>query len=237
MLIELLGVLEDGSPPAPTLPHDTRKPLELVAGQVVTFRLHAVTRAGAPVVLAAGHELVATARESTVRPSRRYWSVTFAADPDRDRGWYYATLPAAPPQFLGGLYGVWDLWYKRPGADDALIKPSQLYIAPGAIDAVAPAPAAVLDQPAGQNGAERSFPWTATVTGTTQAVTIPGSGMRDLSFVVAAFNLRDAAPGDGAHPDARFPGAGRTLTTFTVVTDAPIRAGSSFDVVLRDSVT
>ena len=80
-----------------------------------------------------------------------------------------------------------------------------------------------------------SFPWTATVTTTTQTVSIPGLGMRDATYVIAGFHLRNAAPGDGPHPDATFPIAGRTTTTFTVVTDAPIRAGAVYDVALRDS--
>jgi hypothetical protein len=85
-----------------------------------------------------------------------------------------------------------------------------------------------------QSTRERSFSWTALVTSVTQTITIPDTGMRDNTYVVAGFVLRDPAPGDGAHPDIRFPTAGRTTTTFTAETDTPIREGSVYDVMLRD---
>ena len=93
-----------------------------------------------------------------------------------------------------------------------------------------PAPAS-----APQDQTERSFWWTATVDGTTQTVAIPGLGMRDATYAVAGFVLRDPAPGDGAHPDAYFPTAGRSTGSFQVVTEDPIRAGSTYDVTLRDT--
>lgn len=92
----------------------------------------------------------------------------------------------------------------------------------------------VIGEAVSQTSLERSFSWTALVTSANQTVTIPDSGMRDITYTIAGFTLRDPAPGDGAHPDARFPTVGRTATTFTVVTDSPIREGSVYDVTLRD---
>jgi len=115
-----------------------------------------------------------------------------------------------------------------------VVKPTKVIVRAvvNGIEASAPVP---IGQAAAQDHTERSFIFTATVTGTTQTVTIPGSGMYDATYSVAAFSLRDPAPGDGAHPDARFPVASRTTTSFTVVTDTDIRAGSTFDVYLRDA--
>jgi hypothetical protein len=105
-----------------------------------------------------------------------------------------------------------------------------------------PSAAAPLPAPAAapQDGTIQSFVWTAGADGTLvsgrfqSTVAIP-QAMRDASYVVGGFNLRDPAAGDDAHPDARFPAAGRTTATFLVTTDAPIRAGSSYDVLLRDA--
>lgn len=86
----------------------------------------------------------------------------------------------------------------------------------------------------------KNFSWTAPSDGVLGAdgyastVALPGSAMPDATYVVAGFELREAAPGDGVHPDARFPTSGRLSNSFTVVTDAPIRAGSVYDVLIRD---
>lgn len=101
---------------------------------------------------------------------------------------------------------------------------------PASTPAPLPAPAS-----AAQDVTHRSFVWTATVDGTVQIVAIPGDGMRDTSYVVSGFVLRDPAASDGAHPDAYFPAAGRGTSSFQVITGDPIRAGSTYDVTLRDA--
>lgn len=234
MVIRLTGIIEDGSPAAEWVPHDPRAAIEIPAGISTTIILRLVTRGGVPVRLAGGESLVLTARESTIRPSVGYFALSAIASTDEGAGVYVFTVPYSATQYLGGKRGVYDVRLLRSGFADEVIPTSALYISGAAAAPGATAPAPTVPASAPQDNTERSFSWTATVTTTTQTVNIPGGGMVDVSFALVSFALRDPAPGDGAHPDARFPTAGRTTTSFTVVTDSPIRAGSVYDVVLRD---
>lgn len=234
MVIKLIGVIEDGAAPAPWLKTDVREAIELRAGRSTTLVLRVVTRGGLPVELAGGESLILTARSSTIRPSRLFFTLAAAAAPDLGREYYRFTIANTDTQYLGGQRGVYDVVLRRAGFDDTVIPTSALYLAASALAAGDPAPAAVIPIAAAQDVTERSFTWTAVATATTQTVAIPGGGMVDASYAIASFALRDPAPGDGAHPDARFPTAGRLAGSFTVEVDAPIRAGSVYDVVLRD---
>lgn len=236
MVIDLIGVLEDGtSPRAPWVPRDTRRALRVSAGESVTVRLRVVRPTGAPVELGVDDDIVLSARSRTARPSRAFVTrVAVAAEGGPDR--YEVSIPAADTQYLGGERGVFDVWLSRASGERFQI----VDVGTFDIDPVANVPTAAPAAPvpgaaATQDGTERSFPWTAPTTATTQTVAIPGTGMRDASYAIAGFHLRDAAPGDGVHPDAHFPVAGRTAVSFQVVTDSPIRAGSVYDVTLRDS--
>ena len=234
MVIKLIGVIEDGTEPAPWLKTDAREAVELHAGRSTTLVLRVVTRCGLPVELAGGESLILTARSSTVRPSRLFFTIAGVAAPDLGREYYRFTIANTATQYLGGERGVYDVVLRRSGFDDTVIPTSALYIGGAALAGRVRAPAATVPAAASQDATERSFTWTATATATTQTVTIPGGGMVDASYAIASFTLRDPAPGDGAHPDARFPTAGRLAGSFTVEVDAPIRAGSVYDVVLRD---
>lgn len=234
MVIKLTGVIEDGTEPAPWLKTDVREAVELRAGRSTTLLVRLVTRSGVPVVLGGGDSLILTARASTIRPSRLFFTVAGVAAEDVGRGYYRFTIANTATQYLGGERGVYDVVLRRSGFDDTAIPTSALYIAASALAAGDPTPAVAVPVAAAQDATERSFTWTAAVTATTQTVAIPGGGMVDASYAIASFALRDPAPGDGAHPDARFPTAGRLAGSFTVEVDAPIRAGSVYDVVLRD---
>lgn len=234
MVIKLTGVIEDGAPPAPWLKTDVRTAIELRAGRSTTLLVRLVTRGGVPVVLGGGESLILTARASTIRPSRSFFTIAGVAAEDVGREYYRFTIANTDTQYLGGSRGVYDIVLRRSGFDDTVIPTSALYIPAGALAAGDPAPAPTVPAAAAQDPTERSFTWTATATATTQTVTIPGGGMVDASYAIASFALRDPAPGDGAHPDARFPTVGRLAGSFTVEVDAPIRAGSVYDVVLRD---
>lgn len=234
MVIQLTGVLEDGSTPAAWVPFDVRAGIEIPAGISTTIRLRLVTRSGMPVRLGGGEQLVMTARESTIRPSRGYFTLAAVAAPLVGPGIYDFTATHTLTQYLGGLHGVYDVRLVRSTSTDAVIPVSAIRF-PGVAAAASGAVVTPTVPPAAaQDTTERSFTWTAVTTATTQTVTIPGGGMVDASYAVVAFVLRDPAPGDGAHPDALFPTAGRLAGSFTVVTDSPIRAGSVYDVVLRD---
>lgn len=140
MVIDLIGVLEDGAKPAAEwVPVDPRHALEVTAGELLTVHLRLVTRAGVAVVLAGGEALALTARESTQRPSRRYFGVAGVAAPARGRGWYTFTVPGLSSRFLGGLAGVWDVWLTRTGGEKyAVVPTSAIRFAGVAVDMAAP---------------------------------------------------------------------------------------------------
>lgn len=242
MVIDLIGVLEDGTVPrAPWVPRDTRRAIRVTAGESVTVRLRAVRPTGAAVELVEDDVIRLSARSRTARPSRALVTrdaVKATGGPDR----YQVTIPAADTVHLGGEHGVLDIWLEHAdGRRSQLVDVCPFDVAaaaavPGVMPA-APAPGSA----APQDGTERSFAWVAPADGVftsgryVSTVAIPGSGMRDATYVIAGFHLRTPTPGDGPHPDAEFPIVDRTVNQFTVTTDAPIRLGSVYDVALRDS--
>lgn len=60
MVIDLLGILEDGSARDPLLPPFTQKQVNIIAASSVTFRISVVRADGTPVVLADDPDLVLT---------------------------------------------------------------------------------------------------------------------------------------------------------------------------------
>lgn len=138
MVIDLIAVLEDGSQPAAEwVPRDPRRALEAPAGEQLVVRVQLVTRAGVPVVLAEGDTLTMTARESTQRPSRKFFHQAAVATTTRGR--YTVTVAGVTTRFLGGLSGVWDLTLARAAAESfAVVPTSAIRFGGRAVDQVAP---------------------------------------------------------------------------------------------------
>ena len=60
MVIDLLGILEDGSPRSPLLPPFAQKQVNIVAASSATFRISVVCADGTPVALAEDPALILT---------------------------------------------------------------------------------------------------------------------------------------------------------------------------------
>lgn len=163
------------------------------------------------------------------------YGITLRAQSGATLGQADVTISSAQVDALApGVY-YYDVAVDFPGPERKyVVKPTKV-IVKGVVNRPSATPPPAAPSAAPQDQTERSFTWTAPATLTTHTIVIPGLGMRDASYAVAGFHLRDPAAGDGAHPDARFPAAGRTATQFQVTTDAPIRAGSVYDIVLRDA--
>lgn len=144
MVIKLLGVLENGGKPDPGIRQDVRQPIALTVGQSTIVKLHVVKRTGPPVVLAPGEVIKLVARESTARPSRKFFEVTITStdtDPLAGPGHYKATIATTATRGLGGLSGVYDVWLDTTGGAsqvvtvEPIIPVSELAIRGSAADA------------------------------------------------------------------------------------------------------
>lgn len=144
MVITLLGVLESGGTPDPAIRQDVRQPIALTAGQTVEVRIRAVRRDGTPIMsLGIGEVIKLVARESTIRPSRKLFEVAITADTERGAGNYKGTITAAMTRTMGGMRGVFEVWYDTTNGSgkvqtvDTLIPVSELVINGSAADAPA----------------------------------------------------------------------------------------------------
>lgn len=86
--------------------------------------------------------------------------------------------------------------------------------------------------PASQSQQTRSFKWTAPATGDVFTVTIPGVGMVDDTYTVAA--MYSNIPAGGSWAGMYAPELARTQTTFELQTTAPILVGTVVDILVRD---
>lgn len=163
MVIQITGVLEDGAPAAQWVPFDARAPIEIPSGITTTIVMRLVTRAGVAVRLASGDQLLLTARESTIRPSRLYFTASAVAVPDLGPGMYRFTIQTDTTKYLGGLNGVYDVRLVRSGYADSVIPTSAIRF-PGVAAAAVPAPAVgpvILDlSPADLGPSVQSIPTT-----------------------------------------------------------------------------
>jgi hypothetical protein len=109
--VELLAVLEDGTPRAANLPVDLRRPLTFYAGTLKRLRVTLSTPTGVPFDFAgeAGAVLVFSVKARAHDARAIFTAESAAAVPTTPRGRMDldVTLPAR--KFPAGAY-VWDLW-------------------------------------------------------------------------------------------------------------------------------
>jgi hypothetical protein len=116
--ITILGVVENGAPRGPRVPHDARVPLQLARGETVVLTVRAVTSDGAPVSLA-GKLVAITAKK---RSDNAVAALRAVVTPNGAVATLTLTATAAPGRY------VFDLW---AGADQ-IVPLSTLTITPAA---------------------------------------------------------------------------------------------------------
>jgi len=130
MNIDLIGVLQDGSPLAPGVPANACKSISLVAGANTTIRLRVLTPAGVPVDLTTGlTSLVMAIRQrllgavATVNKA-----ATLMPADGRERADF--VFGATDLRRLAAGRYVYDVWMQKSLANDLIVPPSELVIVP-----------------------------------------------------------------------------------------------------------
>lgn len=135
MVIDLLGIVEDGSPRDPQLPGFAQKQVNIIAASSVTFRLTVVRADGTPVVLADDEDLVLTLaisqssytsplpnlkKQATLAPLVGINAATFALVPNDTK--------FVPP----GRY-VYAVWMTYDGVRNPIVPVSPFVIGPAGL--------------------------------------------------------------------------------------------------------
>lgn len=140
MDVYLVGIVEDGGPPALDLPQNPRVSVRMVKGQSVTVHITVRRRSGVPVDLTVvdpmndpnNPKLTLTVRKhSNDLPYVVKQNATLS-QPEARAGKTVFTLDPADtkdPSFLPGIY-VYDIWLDRAGTRDAVMPLSPLYLEP-----------------------------------------------------------------------------------------------------------
>lgn len=135
MVVDLLGVIEDGSNPAPGVPSNTRKTLLLTRGANATIRVQIKTRGGVPFippVVDASNKAVLTVKKKIGQESILTLAGVVMTPADGPESGYKFTLGAADyttiePIGIGGRF-LYDVWVTRAGQVDAVVPLSTLII-------------------------------------------------------------------------------------------------------------
>jgi hypothetical protein len=113
MIVELLGVLEDGSNRAAAVPQDERRTVNSIQGAALTVRVRVVFPSSVP---ATGFtDLVLTIRQRPERFAARVVTVVLAPAPLVGRAVYEGAVPASAFQSRpSGMY-FYDVWARSVG--------------------------------------------------------------------------------------------------------------------------
>lgn len=243
MFIDLVAVLDDGARPwAGWVPARPRRALAITRGEDVTFKIDLVNPLGSPVDLDIGgaDSMVLTARtpfERGVRGARKIVERSAAKAAARGRGKYDLVVPGLDTRFLPAMALAWDVQVTRPTGHSVVVYPGRWLLGDSmaAPTGTPPAPTVPGDLAATQDQRERSFVWTWSATGPSDVVTIPGTGMRDASFIaeaeVCALPFAEAPTAD-LESDPAF----QTQTTLILQCSAggALVAGTTVNLFLRD---
>jgi len=128
-----------------------------------------------------------------------------------------------------------DIWVMTAdGREEPIVDRGRFYVDRSATHiALGPAPA-LPTYPAAQNQQERSFKWTAPTTGDTFTITIPGTGMVDTVYTIPQPGFA-TIPSGGSWTPTHCPETQRTSTTFQLLCNSAILAGTVLDFQLRDA--
>lgn len=126
-----------------------------------------------------------------------------------------------------------DIWVMTAdGREEPIVDRGRFYVDRSATNIeLGPAPS-LPTYPAAQTPQERSFVWSWSATGSSDTVNIPGTGMVDSDYVVAA-TIEDV-PSGGAVTVLTAPSSGRSTTTLQLVGAGSLLIGTTIGLILRD---
>lgn len=133
MVIDLLGVVPDGSTPDDLrVPTNPRRRARLVQGSSLSFRLIVMTQGGVPIDLAADPDVTLYLTiKKTARDAESKLVIQGSLDQARSKSAAtFVALPAATKYLDPGLY-VYDVWLTYWGVRDCILPASQLHVEPG----------------------------------------------------------------------------------------------------------
>ena len=129
MTLNLCGILEDGTDPAPGVPLTSARALSLPLGEDVTIQLTVVTRSGSPVSLTPMGTVVDMAVRK--RPDLGYaWSPQPIDATGVQANTCTLTLPGAKTLYSPPGQYVYDIWLTKNGQRSQIVPLSQLNFLP-----------------------------------------------------------------------------------------------------------
>lgn len=153
MVVELLGVFEDGFKRGPTVPADPRTPIAIPSGSDLTVKLRAVTASGVDKVLAGGVLSMTVKRRPSDAPIIQRQGVLVPSDgPGRCD---FTFVPSDWRQIdpLGnGARLLYDVWLLQASEQNALVPASPFLLQPSVqltVGGVPPTPPVVVGTNAG----------------------------------------------------------------------------------------